>query len=367
MKTVRKRATGNGKQTRKRKRGTKMEVTGGDVASKEDSLVEIEASNPKRSRKSESMKACSSENNENKKNVGASEKHSSRVSKVVDAANNSKKLIGYHVSSAGGVSNAVFRAVEDSCRAFALFIGSSRSWKSLPLSEDEVSKFEEAIKETAFPLENIVPHSAYIMNIASLESEILSKSRQKMIEECKNCERLQLSLYNFHPGSSSGKGSKEDAINNVIESINIIHNETGSVILLVETMAGQGSTLCGKFEDIATIIKGVNNKSRIGVCIDTCHIFAAGYDIRSKEEYEKTMEKFDSIIGFSYLRALHLNDSKGPLGSNLDRHENIGRGKIGIAGFKNFMADPRFDSIPMVLETPECDYTNEMVKLYSCC
>ncbi|KHN80673.1 DNA-(apurinic or apyrimidinic site) lyase [Toxocara canis] len=284
--------------------------------------------------------------------------------KVMKAADTSKKMLGAHVSAAGGLENAVYNAARIGCRAFALFLRNQRSWNAKPLEEDVVERFKEAMKECSFPIDQVVPHGSYLINAGSADKEVLQKSRQAMLDECQRCERLGIHFYNIHPGSAAGKYSAAECIQTVAESINYVLERTSSIIIVVETMAGQGSTVGGTFEELRSIIDQVDKKERIGVCIDTCHIFAAGYDIRTEETYKKTMEDFGKIVGFNYLKAIHLNDSKGGLGSRLDRHENIGCGKLRSA-FKYLMSDERLDGIPMVLETPEGDYAAEIIRLYS--
>uniref|UniRef100_A0A915C5S2 Xylose isomerase-like TIM barrel domain-containing protein n=1 Tax=Parascaris univalens TaxID=6257 RepID=A0A915C5S2_PARUN len=276
--------------------------------------------------------------------------------KVKKAAIGSKKMLGAHVSAAGGLENAVYNAVGIGCSSFALFLRNQRSWNAKPLDDHTVERFKTAIK--------VVPHGSYLVNAGSADQDILKKSRETMLDECKRCERLGIPIYNIHPGSTAGKHTIEQCIDTIAASINYVLEHTASVIIVIETMAGQGSTVGGSFEEIRSIIDRVDKKDRIGVCIDTCHIFAAGYDIRTEETYQMTMDNFERIVGFKYLKAVHLNDSKGGLGSRLDRHENIGKGKLKCA-FKYLMRDDRFDGIPMVLETPEGDYAAEMIRLYS--
>lgn len=233
------------------------------------------------------------------------------------------------------------------------------------MDEDTVERWNRALKETNFPLTQILPHGSYLMNPGSPDPEKLEKSRTAMLDECQRCERLGIPFYNFHPGSTTGACTVEQCLKTVAATIDYIVENTEFIIMVIETMAGQGHTIGSTFEQIREIISAVKNKERVGVCIDTCHIFAAGYDIRTKAAYEQTMKKFDEVIGLRYLKALHLNDSKGGLGCRADRHENIGKGRIGKGGFKCIMDDERLDNIPLVLETPEGDYPREMITLYS--
>ncbi|KAF8361206.1 apn-1, partial [Pristionchus pacificus] len=284
---------------------------------------------------------------------------------VIDAAEGSKKRLGMHASAAGTVSRAIHDARSIGCHSFALFVRNQRQWNSKPMEDTVVDEWNKAIKDTGFPLKMILPHGSYLLNPGSPDEEKLKKSREAMLEECTRTERLGITMYNFHPGSSTGIGTREDCIRTVAETIDYVLERTDKIALVVETMAGQGHTVGGTFEEIRSILDQVKGDSkRVGVCIDTCHIFAAGYDIRTKETYEDTMKKFGSIVGFDRLMALHLNDSKSELGCNLDRHEHIGQGKIGVDAFEYIMNDKRFDDIPLILETPEGDYPNEMILLY---
>ncbi|WKX93691.1 hypothetical protein Q1695_011170 [Nippostrongylus brasiliensis] len=285
--------------------------------------------------------------------------------KVLAAAASSKKCLGSHVSAAGSVEQAIYNAGAEGNRCMALFVRNQRQWNAKPMDEDTVDRWNRAIKETGFPLSQILPHGSYLMNPGSPDPEKLEKSRTAMLDECKRCERLGIQLYNFHPGSTTGDCTVEECLKTVAATIDYIVDNTDFIVMVVETMAGQGNTVGSTFEQIRDIISMVKNKDRVGVCIDTCHIFAAGYDIRTQAAYDKTMQEFDDVVGLKYLKAFHLNDSKGGLGCRADRHENIGRGRIGKAGFKCIMDDKRLDGIPLVLETPEGDYPREMITLYS--
>ncbi|RCN37681.1 apurinic endonuclease [Ancylostoma caninum] len=285
--------------------------------------------------------------------------------KVLATGVNSKKCLGSHVSAAGGLEQAIYNACAEGNRCLAMFVRNQRQWNAKPMDDATVERWNAALEETGFPLSQIVPHGSYLMNPGSPDPEKLQKSRDAMLDECKRCERLGILYYNFHPGSTTGACTNEDCLKTVAATIDYIVDNTDHIIMVIETMAGQGNTVGSTFEEVRDIISMVRNKDRVGVCIDTCHIFAAGYDIRTKEAYNATMEKFDSIIGLKYLKAFHLNDSKGPVGCRVDRHENIGRGKIGKSGFKCIMDDERLDGIPLILETPEGDYPREMITLYS--
>uniref|UniRef100_A0A0N5AB06 AP_endonuc_2 domain-containing protein n=1 Tax=Syphacia muris TaxID=451379 RepID=A0A0N5AB06_9BILA len=342
-----------------------------------------------------SKATASSSPKKKKRRVGISEVQQASAdgvgAKVLDAAKSSKKVLGMHVSAAGGLQQSVYNAVAVGCRGFALFVRNQRTWNCKSLDEDVVEAFARAIEEHAYPLKYILPHGSYLINPGSSDSEKLEKSRAAMLDECQRCERLGIMLYNIHPGSTVGLCSKEECIKTVAATLNYVIERTKFVVLVLETMAGQGSTVGGTFEELRQIIDLINNQDRVGICIDTCHIFAAGYDIRNAESYSKTMDKFDEIIGFKFLKGLHLNDSKGDdalllyvifacilrfeqlvsktkssdLGCNLDRHANIGSGKITIKGFTNFMNDDRLDGLPMILETPAGKEAEEMIKLYN--
>ena len=260
--------------------------------------------------------------------------------------------VGAHVSIAGGLENAVFNAVSIGANCFALFLCSQRQWKKKPLSEETVEAFRTACEKQGFSSDSILPHGSYLLNLGSPDEETLAKSRDSLIDEMSRCQRLGICLYNFHPGSTCGKISVEESVKRIATGINLAHAETEGVTAVIENMCCQGSTVGGKFEELRDIINMVDDKSRVGVCLDTCHAFAAGNDLRTKEGYERMMSEFDETIGLEFLKAIHLNDSVGDVGCHLDRHENIGKGKIGLQAFKYVMNDPRLRGIPMILETP---------------
>lgn len=281
---------------------------------------------------------------------------------------NQEKLVGAHVSIGGGLHNAVAEALAIGAKAFGLFLRSQRQWKSKPLEDKAAQLFKEACAKANFSPHSILPHGIYLMNCGSPDEETLSKSRSTLVDELQRCEKLGLCLYNFHPGSTCGKITVEESIDKIAESINLAHKETKFVVTVLENMSCQGNTIGGKFEELRDIIDRVQDKSRVAVCLDTCHAFAAGYDIASEKGLSKTMDEFDAIIGLKYLRAVHLNDSKGEIGCHLDRHENIGKGKIGVEAFRRLMRVPRFNGIPMILETPcasEDTYKKEIKQLYT--
>ncbi|KAJ8037059.1 DNA-(apurinic or apyrimidinic site) lyase [Holothuria leucospilota] len=262
------------------------------------------------------------------------------------------KFVGAHTSAAGGLWNAVSDAVEIKARAFALFLKSQRQWNAKPLEEDVITKFQSALKEHGFHPDFILPHGSYLLNCGSPKAETLQKSRDALLDEVQRCQRLGLNRYNFHPGSTCGEISVEKCLDLIGESINGVLEKTSGVTVVVENMSCQGNTVGGKFEELKGIIDRVNDKSRIGVCLDTCHAFAAGFDLSTADGYKKMMDDFEEIVGFEYLKGVHLNDSKGKVGCHLDRHENIGKGFIGLEGFRRVMNDPRFEQVPLILETP---------------
>lgn len=276
------------------------------------------------------------------------------------------KRIGAHVSAGGGVENAPVNAVGIGADAFALFTKNQRQWVAKALTDDSINLFKGRVKESGLETRYILPHDSYLINLGHPDPEAIAKSRDAFIDEMKRCEQLGLQLLNFHPGSHLNKITVEECLDRVAESINIALGQTSGVTAVIENTAGQGSNIGNRFEHLRYIIDRVDDKSRVGVCIDTCHAFAAGYDLA--DHYDETFDEFDNIVGFSYLRAFHLNDSKKPLGSRVDRHESIGRGCIGIDFFKRLMADPRFDNMPLILETPdESIWPEEIALLRSFC
>jgi deoxyribonuclease-4 len=265
------------------------------------------------------------------------------------------KFIGAHVSAAGGVDQAVIRAHELEATAFALFTKNQRQWKAAPLPEDVIEKFKVACEKYGYSSNQILPHDSYLINLGHPVTEALEKSREAFLDELQRCEQLGLSLLNFHPGSHLMQIDEDKCLEKISESLNIALSQTAGVTAVIENTAGQGSNLGFRFEHLAKIIDGVEDKSRVGVCIDTCHAFAAGYDLRSEEECIKTFKHFDEVVGFNYLRGMHLNDAKSEFNSRVDRHHSLGEGNIGKTVFSWMMRDPRFDGIPMILETVNPD------------
>lgn len=262
------------------------------------------------------------------------------------------KFVGAHVSASGGVFNAPINAKAIGATAFALFTKNQKQWMANPLSDKEIEDFKKACDECGYAPSQILPHDSYLINLGNPTDEGIGKSRASFLEEMKRCAALGLDRLNFHPGSHLKEISEDECIARIAESLNMVLDKTEGVTAVIENTAGQGTNLGYKFEHLAAIIDKVEDKSRVGVCIDTCHSFAAGYDLRTAESCDKVFAEFDKIVGFKYLRGMHLNDAKKPVGSKVDRHESLGAGEIGWDCFKYIMQDARFEGIPLVLETP---------------
>ena len=261
------------------------------------------------------------------------------------------KYIGAHVSASGGVEFAPINAHEIGANAFALFTKNQRQWVSKPLTEESIQLFKENCEKYNFQADYILPHDSYLINLGHPEEEGLAKSRAAFLDEMQRCEQLGLKLLNFHPGSSLNKIAIEDCLALIAESINITLEKTKGVTAVIENTAGQGSNLGSEFWQLKYIIDRVEDKSRVGICLDTCHTYTAGYDIVN--DYDKVFDEFEKEVGFKYLRGMHLNDSKKELGSHVDRHDNIGKGLIGSTFSEKLMKDSRFDNMPLILETPD--------------
>lgn len=261
------------------------------------------------------------------------------------------KYIGAHVSASGGVENAPLNAMEIGANAFALFTKNQRQWMSAPLTAKSIELFKENCLKGGFDASYIMPHDSYLINLGNPDEEALQKSRAAFIDEMMRCEQLGLKMLNFHPGSHLNKISVEQCLDEIAANINLALAKTNGVTAVIENTAGQGSNVGNKFEEIRYIIDRVDDKNRVGVCIDTCHTYSAGYDIVGN--YDGVFEEFERVIGLEYLKGIHLNDTKKPLGSRVDRHESLGLGLLGMDFFKRFMQDPRFDNMPIVLETPD--------------
>ncbi|ELU06113.1 hypothetical protein CAPTEDRAFT_212711 [Capitella teleta] len=276
------------------------------------------------------------------------------------------KFVGAHTSIAGGLYKAVLDATQLGAKAFGMFLKSQRQWKAKELDDNTAELFKKTLKDYGFSPGMVLPHGSYLLNCGSPNEDTLRKSRETLVDELRRCEKLGLPLYNFHPGSTCGKIATQKSVELIAESINEAHRNTKFVITVIENMSCQGNTLGGKFEELRDIIELVEDKSRVGVCIDTCHAFAAGYDLALQSGFDKMMDDLKNIIGLKYLKAVHLNDSKGKVGCHLDRHENIGKGQIGVEGFRRLMRHQVFNNIPMILETPPgFSYEKEIQKLYS--
>ena len=261
------------------------------------------------------------------------------------------KYVGAHVSASGGVFNAPINASAIGAKAFALFVKNQRQWTAKELDTKTLDKWFLEMEKCGIQAKHILPHDSYLINLGHPELEAREKSLNGFIHEIQRCEILKLDRLNFHPGSHLRKISEEECLDNIAFSLNQAIDATNDIKLVIENTAGQGSNLGYKFEHLAHIIDKVEDKSRIGVCIDTCHMFTAGYDIRTREAYDKTWNDFDQIVGRQYLMGMHINDSKPELGSRVDRHDSLGLGKIGWDAFKFIMNDDRMDDIPLVLET----------------
>ena len=265
------------------------------------------------------------------------------------------KYVGAHVSAAGGVENVPERAYDIGASGFALFTKNQRQWSAKPLSDENIDLFKKRCVEFGFSMDAIMPHDSYLINLGHPEKDKLKKSRKAFLDELQRCEQLGIRLLNFHPGSHLKKISEMECLKIIADSINDALSKTTFVKAVIENTAGQGSNMGYRFEHLAEIIDQVDQKDRVGVCIDTAHAFAAGYDLSTEDGFKETFQQFDQTIGFDKLFAMHLNDSKKELGSKVDRHESLGDGLIGITPFKLIMRDARFDGIPLILETPNTE------------
>jgi len=277
-----------------------------------------------------------------------------------------EKYLGAHVTTAGGVENALLHAAHIKASGFAIFTRNQRRWESPALSDESIRIFRERMVEYGYMPEQVLPHNSYLINLAQPDVEKRSRSYDVFIDELQRVAKLGLKSLNFHPGSTVGLISKEEGISLIAGNINRAHEQVDGVVHVLETTSGQKNKIGGTFEELAAIIEQIGDKSRIGVCIDTCHIFAAGYDISTKDGWNRTMEEFERVVGIQYLKGLHLNDSVGLLSSHIDRHANIGEGHIGIDGFKAIIRDSRINRIPLILETPgKRDWAAEIALLKS--
>ncbi|XP_030630967.1 uncharacterized protein LOC115812622 [Chanos chanos] len=321
-------------------------------------------------RKREAKEVATKE--EERDESGAGEPSSEQVTDVRrkrSKTKGQKKYIGAHVSISGGIWKAVEASVEMGGRSFALFLGSQRSWQRPALDKTAAVKFQEACSLHGFDPAHILPHGSYLMNCGSPKEDVFEKSQAMLVDELNRCSMLGLSQFNFHPGASMGL-TTEQCLDKIAQAINHAHQQTPAVITVLENMSGQGSTVGGQFGELKGIVDRVRDKTRVAVCLDTCHAFAAGYDLSAAGGVKSVLEEFDRVVGLPYLRAIHLNDSKGKLGCHLDRHEDIGRGEIGLSAFRDIVNEPRLDNIPLILETPGrpgFEYAEQIELLYSLC
>jgi deoxyribonuclease-4 len=276
------------------------------------------------------------------------------------------KYAGAHISASGGVENAPLNADAIGAKAFAFFTKNQRQWVAPPLTQKSITAFRENCEKLGYKPFQILPHDSYLINLGNPDPEAIGRSRYSFNDEMKRCELLGLDRLNFHPGSHLGKITEEQCLDLIAESVNIALTKTSGVIAVIENTAGQGTNLGYRFEHLKRIIDGVNDKSRIGVCIDTCHAFTSGYDLSTAEGFKKVFDEFERIVGFKYLKGMHLNESKKAFGTRVDRHDNLHKGELGDEVFRLIMNDPRFDDMPLILETPEESlWPEEIQYLYS--
>jgi deoxyribonuclease IV len=273
------------------------------------------------------------------------------------------KYVGAHVSASGGVENAPLNAHKIGAKAFAVFTKNQRRWKAKPLSAQSIDAFQRNCADLGYAPGQILPHDSYLINLGHPEADGLAKSREAFLDELRRCEQLGLKYLNFHPGSHLGKSNETECLRRIAESVNWALDKTRQVTAVIENTAGQGGHVGYCFEHLAEIIDGIDDRTRVGVCLDTCHSYTAGYDLKSPAGYEEAIGAFDRIVGLQYLKGMHLNDCKKALGSRLDRHESIGRGTLGVEPFGFIMQDPRLDDIPLILETPDDSLWPEEIAL----
>ncbi|MBD3670466.1 MAG: deoxyribonuclease IV [Gammaproteobacteria bacterium] len=273
------------------------------------------------------------------------------------------KYVGAHVSAAGGVENAPLNAQAIGARAFALFTKNQRQWHAKPLTDESIAAFKQNLKDLGIKPRHVLPHDSYLINLGHPEKAGIKKSRDAFIDEMQRCQQLGLKLLNFHPGAHLTKIDEETCLDRIAESINLALDKSEGITAVIENTAGQGTNLGHRFEHLAHIIDQVEDKKRVGVCLDTCHTFTAGYDLRTEETCEATFKAFGELVGFKYLKGMHLNDSKPDLGSRVDRHESLGKGKLGLTVFRYIMKDKRFDDIPLILETIDSELWEKEIKM----
>lgn len=268
-------------------------------------------------------------------------------------------LLGAHISVAGGYYKAIERALSIGCTTLQIFTKSNRQWAAKPISLEEAELFKNSFKQSG--IDSVIVHASYLINLASANTNVRNQSINALKEELERCALLNAPYLVLHPGSNS-EAPRQESLELIAQALNAIFDDqpNNKTMILIESMAGQGSSLCNTFDEIAIILKHIKQKNRIGVCVDTCHIFAAGYDLRTKKSYEYTWQLFDQIIGLSFLKVIHCNDSKKELGSRVDRHENIGKGFLTDESFKFLFNDQRFYAIPKILETPKADLDDDL-------
>lgn len=276
------------------------------------------------------------------------------------------KRVGAHVSASGGVENAPLHAAAIGAKAFALFTKNQRQWKAPGLGAASIDAFRRNCEAGGFLPRHILPHDSYLINLGSPDQEKLARARTAFIDEMQRCHDLGLVFLNFHPGSHLGEIGEEECLQRIADSVNMALEATAGVTAVIENTAGQGTNMGNRFEHLAFLIERVEDKSRIGVCLDTCHLFASGYDLQNTEAIKRTFDDFDRLVGLPYLKAMHLNDAQKPLGSRVDRHASIGKGTIGMAIFSHIMQDSECEEIPLILETPDPEaWADEIALLYS--
>ncbi|MEF9932888.1 MAG: deoxyribonuclease IV [Cetobacterium sp.] len=273
------------------------------------------------------------------------------------------KFIGAHVSATGGPQVTPVNAKKIGAKAFGMFVKNQRRWDSKPLTEKEIIEFKAAMAENGYTPEQVLPHDGYLINLGSPDPEKREKSLNAFIDEMDRVNRLGLIYLNMHPGSHLKEISEEECLGYIAESINAAHKAIPNVIIVMENTAGQGSNMGYTFDHLGKIIEMIEDKSRIGVCIDTCHTLTAGYELKDEAGYNKTMDEFEKKIGFKYLKGVHLNDSKFDTGTKKDRHDSIGKGVMGMNFFERIMNDSRFDNIPIILETIDDTIWKEEIEM----
>lgn len=346
----------NGNEKVANANGSKKRKVKADAVPKAEDDATVGASKPKRKAAKKEVKEESGGDDDEEKKV--TRKRKTKEEKEAEAMPLAARTVGHklflgaHVSSAGGVQNAVANGIHIGANAFAVFLKSQRKWANPPLTDDQSTSFQQNCKTHSYDqAKHVVPHGSYLVNLAHTDKERTDQAYASYLDDLKRCEKLGIQLYNIHPGNTVSN-DRAGAIAHLAKSINKAHGETSSVVTLLENMAAGGNVLGSTFEDLRDIINLVDNKDRIGVCIDTCHAFAGGYDLRTPEAYNKTFDTFDEIVGFKYLRALHINDSKAPFDSRRDLHANIGTGFLGLRPFHTLVNDERFHGLPLILETP---------------